>query len=175
MNVVTLCTGNVARSVMLAYMLTTLAEVDGLEWQIRSAGTHVVEGSAMSARTRDALLSLGGLGDHRYGAHRSHQLTSEDVTWADVIVTSEASHVYFVRTKFPEGALKTVLLGQLLREAPHDVSFDEQLGVVALREPLMLFDVDDPAGGDQATYDACARQLWAMAKELRAMAGGEPT
>ena len=29
MNIVTLCTGNVARSVMLGYMLTTLAESNG--------------------------------------------------------------------------------------------------------------------------------------------------
>jgi len=175
MNIVTLCTGNVARSVMLAYMLTTLAEVDGLDWQIRSAGTHVIEGSAMSSRTRDALLGVSDLGEHRYGAHRSHQLTIEDVTWADVIVTSEANHVHFVRTNFPNGTLKSVLLQQFLREAPRDASFDEQLGVVAVREPSKFFDVDDPAGGDQETYDACARDLWAMAKDFRAMAGGECT
>ena len=55
LRIVTLCTGNVARSVMLGYMLSTLADDSGVEWQIRTAGTHVTEGSAMSVRTRDGI------------------------------------------------------------------------------------------------------------------------
>jgi protein-tyrosine-phosphatase len=34
LNIVTLCTGNVARSVMLGYMLTTLAEASGVERRV---------------------------------------------------------------------------------------------------------------------------------------------
>ncbi len=172
---VTLCTGNVARSVMLGYMFTSIAEVNGFDWQIRSAGTHVIEGNAMSSRTKSALVSLEDLGAHHYNAHRSHQLSDEDVAWADVIVTSEAAHVNFVRKNFPDGAPKTVMLDQFIVEAPRDASFDEQIGFVALRQPSMFFDVEDPAGGDQETYDACVRQLWAMAKDFSAMAGGERT
>jgi len=162
--IVTLCTGNVARSVMLGYMLTTLSEVNGLDWQVRTAGTHVVEGSAMSSRTRDALLSLEDLGEHRYGAHRSHQLDGGDVEWADVILTSEANHVNFVRREYPSGATKTVVLAQLLSESTPDVTFDEQLHQVALMTPSGFFDVDDPAGGDQATYNACAARLWSLSQ-----------
>jgi protein-tyrosine-phosphatase len=164
LNVLTLCTGNVARSVMLGFMLTSLAEEGGFEWSIRSAGTHVVEGSAMSSRTRDALFTLEDLGDHHYSAHRSHQVSADDVLWADVILTSEAGHVNFIRTNIPSGATKAVSLGQFLREAPLDVPFDEQLRAVAAREPLSSFDVADPAGGDQATYNECAAKLWAMAQ-----------
>jgi protein-tyrosine-phosphatase len=161
--ILTLCTGNVARSVMLGYMFTSLSETNGLDWHIRTAGTHVIEGSAMSARTRDALLALPDLGEHRYGSHRSHQVTSEDVAWADVIVTAEASHVNFVRSNVDDGALKTVLLGQFLLEAPLDVPFEEKVRAVAQLEPDDDFDVIDPAGGNQDVYDACATQLWAMA------------
>jgi protein-tyrosine-phosphatase len=164
LKVVTLCTGNVARSVMLGYMLTTLAEAAGRDWSVRTAGTHVIEDSAMSARTRDALLSIDELGLHHYGAHRSHQLTDDDVAWADVILASEANHVYFVRLNFPEGAAKTVMLHQFLREAPLDVSFSQQLRYVASLQPSMFFDVDDPAGGDQTIYNACAANLWDMAQ-----------
>ena len=64
LRIVTLCTGNVARSVMLGYMLTTLAYTNEADWKLRSAGTHVIEGSAMSSRTRDALWSIDELGDH---------------------------------------------------------------------------------------------------------------
>jgi protein-tyrosine-phosphatase len=164
LKLVTLCTGNVARSVMLGYMLTSLAEAGGFEWGVRSAGTHVVEGSAVSSRTRDALFTLEDLGDHHYGSHRSHQVTHDDIAWADAILASEANHVNFIRTNFPSGAFKTVSLGQFLREAPLDVAFAEQLRVVAQSDALSIFDVLDPAGGDQATYNECATQLWTMAQ-----------
>lgn len=173
MKIVTLCTGNVARSVMLGYMLTRLCEENGSDWKIRTAGTHVIEGSAMSSRTKDALIGLSDLGEHEYGKHRSHQLTNEDVAWADVIVTSEANHVYFVRANYPDGTLKTLSLQQFIREAPRDEAFDDQVNAVALREPSRSFDVEDPAGGDQAAYDACARQLWTLAKEFSVMTGDE--
>jgi len=173
LNLVTLCTGNVARSVMLGYMFESLANEGGFDWSIRTAGTHVIEGSAMSLRTRDALLTLDDLGDHHYGSHRSHQLTSDDVTWADAILTSEASQVNFVRANFPGASSTTVLLHQFVREAPLDLAFNDQLRVVATREPLSMFDVADPAGGDQATYKACAATLWELARAFSTMVGDE--
>jgi protein-tyrosine-phosphatase len=163
LKIVALCTGNSARSVMLGYMFTSLAEANGLNWNVRTAGTHVAEGSAMSSRTRDALTALPDLGEHRYGDHRSHQLTSDDVAWADVIVTSEASQVNYVRTNFDDGDDKTVLLGQFLLEAPLDAPFHDQVRAVAGLVPDEELDVIDPAGGNQEVYDACATQLWAMA------------
>lgn len=172
LNLLALCTGNVARSVMLGYMLTDVAEANGLNWRVRTAGTHVVEGSAMSSRTRDALLRVDGLGEHHFGTHRSHQLTLDDVSWADALLTSEASHVRYVRANFGDTA-KSVSLGQFLREAPLDVSFDEQVQFVASLEPLDYFDVEDPAGKDQAAYDECATLLWEMAQAFAALVTDE--
>ncbi len=171
LNLVTLCTGNVARSVMLGSHLTTLSEANGYGWSIRTAGTHVVEGFAVSARTRDALLSLDAGGERHLGGHRSHQLNSDDVAWADAILTSEASQVAFVRAHFPSGSAKTVSLAQFLREAPLDLPVGEQLRYVASLEPMPFFDVDDPAGGDQADYDACAARLWEMAQAFATLVG----
>jgi len=88
LNVVTLCTGNVARSVIRVFMLWTLAESSGVEWTVRTAGTHVTEGSAMSSRTRDALMKIEELGTHRHGAHCSHQLDASDCDLADVILAA---------------------------------------------------------------------------------------
>lgn len=173
MNIVTLCTGNVARSVMLGYMLTTLAEANGEEWQVRTAGTHVVEGSAMSGRTRDALLAIDELVGHHFNAHRSHQLESVDADWADVVLASEASHVNFVRAHFPATAHKAVSLHQFVREAPLEGPFEVRVAAVAGLVPSPVFDVADPAGGDQAVYDACARQLWELAQVFALLVDGD--
>ncbi len=173
LNLVALCTGNVARSVMLGYMLSDVAEANGFNWQVRTAGTHVTEGSAMSTRTRDALLRVDGLGEHHFGTHRSRQLTADDVRWADALLASEASHVRYVRAKY-EDETKSVSLGQFLREAPLDVSFDEQVRFVASLEPLDYFDVADPAGKDQAAYDQCAALLWEMAQAFGTLLADDP-
>jgi len=149
---------------MLGYMLTTLAEVSGNEWQIRTAGTHVTEGLAMSGRTRDALMKIEDLDGHHYGAHRSHQLDEADCAWADVILAAEADNVRFVRTTFVAHSDKAVQLAQFDRYASPNRSIVEQLREVVAHEPSAEFDVGDPAGGDQVTYDACARQLWNLAQ-----------
>jgi protein-tyrosine-phosphatase len=149
---------------MLGYMLATLADASGVEWHIRTAGTHVVEGSAMSVRTRDALVTIEELGAQRYGDHRSHQLNDDDVQWADVILASEADHVRFVRKNFSTHADKAVQLAQFVRSAPLGASLAQQLATLSHVEPSPAFDVADPAGADQATYERCARQLWELSQ-----------
>jgi protein-tyrosine-phosphatase len=149
---------------MLGYMLAALAAGSGEDWSIRSAGTHVVEGRAMSSRTRDALLRLNVLGDVRYGLHRGHQLSRDDVEWSDVILACAAEHVSFVRTQYPEASVKTVTLGQLLREASIERELGAQIVHVASRDIDVNYDLDDPAGGSQAAYDLCAVNLWEMAQ-----------
>jgi protein-tyrosine-phosphatase len=164
LNIVTLCTGNVARSVMLGYMLTTLAEVNGEDWQIRTAGTHVVEGSAMSSRTRDALMAIEELRGHHFNQHRSHQLSELDVQWADVILASEVANVNFVRAYFATNAVKCVQLEMFVWRASHHGSVIDKLTPFAGHDPSPSFDVVDPAGGDQAVYQQCAQQLWTLAQ-----------
>lgn len=156
---------------MLGYMLSAIAEESGEQWSVRTAGTLVAEGSAMSSRTRAALLGVDGLGERRYGAHRSHQINEDDVEWAHVILASEADHVRYVRAQFDDANSKTVQLVQFVRRAPIDVPFADQLAAVSDLDPLPAFDVVDPAGGDQAVYDACASQLWDLAKAFALLVG----
>ena len=158
---------------MLGYMLTTLAENSGEDWSIRSAGTLVVEGSSMSARTRDALLALDDLRVHQFGAHRSHQLTSSDASWADVILTSEANHVRYVRSAFAPAGAKAVQLAQFVHAAPPKRPFDEQLRAATSFEPSSDYDIADPAGGQQIDYDACARELWDLAQAFALLVSAE--
>lgn len=159
---------------MLGYMLAALAEESGQQWSIRTAGTFVAEGSAMSSRTRDALLGISELGERRYGAHRSHQINEDDVEWADVILASEADHVRYARAQFDDANAKTVQLVQFVRRAPIDVTFADQLAAVCDLDPSSAFDVVDPAGGDQAVYDECASQLWDLAKAFALLVGEDP-
>lgn len=173
LNIVTLCTGNVARSVMLGYMLTTIAENSGESWHVRTAGTHVTEGSAMSARTREALMKIDGLGDHRYGSHRSHQVRDTDVEWADVILAAEVDNVNFVRENFRSGSEKVVQLARFAGLASPHGSFRSQLRIAAAEAPSKKYDVQDPAGGDQETYDRCARQLWDLALAFGRIVAGD--
>ncbi len=170
LHIVTLCSGNVARSVMLSAMLEVLGEHAGETWQLRSAGTHVVEGSSISARTLMALRSIDELGDRHYGSHRSHQVNDEDLEWATIVLASEADHVNYVRRHFPADAHKAVLFGQFVRRASLDVSFSQMCASIAALAPDPTFDVIDPAGGDDATYVACARELWELAQAFTVLA-----
>ena len=164
LRIVTLCSGNVARSVMLATMLDALGPESGHPLEVRSAGTHAVEGSSISARTRDALLAIDELALPSLNAHRSHQLELADVEWADLVLAAEADQVHFTRRAFPAFALSCCSLGQFVREAPLDEPWSTQVAVVSANDPDAAFDVADPAGGDQSVYDECARQLFELAQ-----------
>ena len=155
---------------MLGYMLTTVADVNGENWHLRTAGTHVVEGSAMSSRTRDALLAIDELRAHNFNRHRSHQLGEPDVSWADIILASEVANVNFVRAQFPLSAHKCVQFQLLVRAARAGSSAVELLAPLVDRDPVAQFDIVDPAGGDQAVYQQVAQQLWALSKEFAVLA-----
>ena len=91
--VLTLCTGNAARSVMAGVML----EAAGAPVRVITAGTHVVENQPTSRRTRDALARLG----LDASAHRSRQLADADLDAADLVIAMAAEHVRYVRRRHP--------------------------------------------------------------------------
>ncbi|MGH9008167.1 MAG: hypothetical protein ACRDV6_10745 [Acidimicrobiales bacterium] len=167
--VVTLCTGNAARSVMAAFMLEHWAERAGTVLAVASAGTHVVEGQPMGMRTRAALASIPELGDLAVSGHRSKQLSDEHVTQADLIVAMEADHVRFVRRQHPEAARRCATLRRLCADlvAGH-AALDERIAALDLGAlPLNpAEDVADPAGGDVDVYVACADELWSLTGQL---------
>ncbi|MGH9097778.1 MAG: hypothetical protein ACRDWB_10175 [Acidimicrobiales bacterium] len=157
--ILTLCTGNAARSVMAGAMLRS-APV-----QIVTAGTHVVEGQPMSRRTREALASVEMVAD----GHRSHQLTDADVDGADLIIAMAGEHVNFIRRRYPEAAAKTGSIKRLSRDlsdGPEPLT--ERAARLQLAEVAIdgWEDVDDPADGDDETYVACARELAELCLKL---------
>jgi protein-tyrosine-phosphatase len=168
-HIVTLCTGNAARSVMAGYMLEHLSDVHGLDLHISTRGTHVIDGQPMSFRTRNALTAIPEMAHAPVGHHRSRQLHHEDAESADLIVAMEADHVRYVRLHHPGAADRTMTLRSLaarLEVGPDPLA--ERVARLGLADAPLddREDVEDPAGRWDEIYEACALEIWELCQEL---------
>lgn len=161
LSLVTLCTGNAARSVLAGALLA--AALPGAA--VQTAGTHVLEHQPMSIRTRRAFEHLG----IALPRHRSHQLTAADVARADLIVAMAAEHVHYVRRRHPEAADRTATIWWLARNLPPGPApLGERLSALRLADvdPDTQGDIPDPAGGEDAVYLTCAEDCAAAVAGL---------
>ena len=165
-----LCTGNAARSVMAGFMLEHLEVArGGTDLHIVTAGTHTVDGQPMGLRTRTALLGLPALADVEFRRHRSKQVGVADLARAELVVVMEADHVRFVRRHYPEAADRTATIRRLCEDLPPGPpSLAERVAALALAEAALSEDDDviDPAGGEGPEYEACVTELWALCRRL---------
>jgi protein-tyrosine phosphatase len=169
LTIVTLCTGNAARSVMAGAMLSHLSNERELGLKITTAGTLVVEGQPLSPRVRQALRGVSELDPSLTNEHRSHQLTEDDCRSADLIIAMEASHLAYVRRRHHEAAPRAATLPLLAAELPSlGPGSREAIAALGLheREPTAQGEVQDPAGAEQPTYDECAREIWKLCQQL---------
>jgi protein-tyrosine-phosphatase len=161
LHVVTLCTGNAARSVMAGAVLRE--HVPGLV--VTTSGTHVIEGMPMSWRTRDAIASL----DLPIPDHRSRQATVAELDRADLVIALAREHVAWMRRVHPRAAAHTGTLKRLARDLPPGTTplWDRlepmHLDTVELES---WEDVVDPAGGDLDVFLACAREIADLLHEI---------
>lgn len=167
--IVTLCTGNAARSVMAEFMLRYWGEHFERPLEVVSAGTHVVEGQPMSMRTRAAIGSIPALGELAVSGHRSKQLTSAHLERADLVVAMEADHVRFVRRHHPGVASRCATLRRFCLDLHRgEGSLADRVAALGLADLPFdpTEDVADPAGGDVEVYVACAAELWLLTEHL---------
>ena len=156
-----LCTGNAARSVIGVSMLRHQRSdlfVDG-------AGTHALEGLPMSSRTRLALAAY----DLDEPDHRSHQLIECDTAATDLIIGFAPGHVAYVRRVHPDAAGHTATLHHLVDVLKFGAgSLSERVAAMGLADVEIegAAEVADPAGGDDATFVACADEINALIERL---------
>ncbi len=165
-----LCTGNAARSVMAGFMLDVLRDGrPGDPLQVVTAGTHTIDGQPMGLRTRTALARLPELGGADFRRHRSRQVHGVDLVHAQLVVVMEADHVRFVRRQFPDAAAKTATIHDACRRlAPPPPALDERVAALDLGD-VELSDSDDvldPAGHEAEVYAACVDELWDLCRTL---------
>jgi protein-tyrosine phosphatase len=168
LRIVTLCTGNAARSVMAGCMLERLARPER-PLALTTAGTHAIEGQPISLRTRAALASIPELEPLSASTHRSHQLAERDLEWAELVIAMEADHVRYVRRWYPGAAGRTATLRWLVERLPGSSGpLAPRLAALDLAGATLDLadDVLDPAGGDEAVYVACAKELWGLSQSL---------
>ena len=168
-----LCTGNAARSVMAGYMLEALNEGHPDQpLRIVTGGTHTVDGQPMSLRTRTAFARLPELADADFRRHRSKQVYGVDLVHAELVVAMEADHVRFVRRRFPDAAAKTATIRHLCRvltPPPPDLATRVKELDLATVEVDDVDDVLDPAGQEGDVYAACVDELWGLCQQLFAL------
>ena len=165
-----LCTGNAARSVMAGFMLDHLqAGRPGADFHIVTAGTHTIDGQPMGMRVRAAMSAIPELADVPFMRHRSRQVYEPDLVRAELVIAMEADHVRFVRKQFPEAADRTATIRRLCADLPPAPPvLSERVAALKLADAVLRVedDVIAPAGGDEAAYAACVSQLWLLCQQL---------
>lgn len=165
-HVVSLCTGNAARSVMAGALIAEHVP----DVVVTTSGTHVIEGMPMSWRTADAIRSLG----LEVPQHRSRQATADELDRADLVIAAARDHVAWMRRVHRVAAPRTATLKRLARDlAADDRPLAQRVADLDLAAVQLEAweDVIDPAGGDVDVFVDTAAEIaeciHALAPRLR--------
>ncbi len=158
-----LCTGNAARSVMAgAAFSQRLPQV-----LVETAGTLTVDGQPMSWRTRAALEHVGVAPPT---GHRSKQATGRDIEDAALVIGLAPEHVLWVRREHPAASPRTATLRRLCRDlgAASGASLAERVAALSLADVALepWEEVEDPGGGEVEDFMVCAGSIVGLVDAL---------
>jgi len=159
-DVLVLCTGNAARSVMAATSLGARRP----DLVVQTAGTLVVDGQPMSVRTRTAIQEVG----HPIPRHASRQVGPDHLDEATLVLGLAPEHVEWVRRTHPAAAARTVTLKRLVRDLAALPSLAAQVEALRAHEVELEAweEVVDPGGGETDVFVACAREIDALVADV---------
>lgn len=153
-DVLFLCTGNAARSVMAGVALRQLRP----DLTVETAGTLSVDGMPISWRTRAALDDVG----LPWPKHASRQASYLHLRQSSLVVALAPEHVEWVRREHPEVAHRTSTLIRLTKElGPALLPLTARLDAMRLDQVDLepWEEVVDPGGGEVDAFIACAREI----------------
>lgn len=131
------CTGNTCRSPIAEGLIRQhLSLTHRQRWTVSSAGIEVDLPRAASLNGQITINELKGIS---LKAHRSRPISAELMDQADLILCMTGVHVASVLAQFPDPKCPVLRFGELSDSGP--------------------VDVEDPYGGDLATYEAVVRLL----------------
>lgn len=145
------CTANISRSPFLEFRARTLVRVPGIEFA--SGATQGVTGQSLDPQMLEELAKRGIDGS----THRSKPVSSQQVAWADLILTATREHREVLLRRHAGIVMKTLTLGQFLAAAEKAPSTDPVRAAFSRRSAaLREDDIPDPYGrGSRAAAD-CA-------------------
>ena len=104
------CSGNICRSPMALGIARHKAQNQGIDIEVDSAGTLMIEGRSADDH---AITVCGDIGVD-IQAHRSKGLKETHCEWADHILIMEPKHSQFIQAHFPQHRDKVIHMGHLI-------------------------------------------------------------
>src|SRR5690606_6629338 len=127
MNIYFICTGNTCRSPMAEAILRSKA-IEGIA--VKSAGVNAFDGMPISTNSKTLIESK-----NMPYTPASRAVTTDDLEWADLVLTMTSSHKATLLHSFPNIETKTFTLKEYVT-------------------PEAAPDIQDPYGGNLETYRA---------------------
>ena len=161
-SVLFLCTGNASRSVIAGAALARRRP----DLVLTTAGTLVIDGLPLSARTRAALDDVG----LNANGHQSKQASAQMLATADLIVALAPEHLDWVRRNHRDEAARSATLIHLTAHLPLPGAGPLERRIAALRLDHHIAsdaeEIVDPGGGEVPLYVDVARQIVTLIDDL---------